>query len=66
MHQTKILILRILKTNGEQTAQQVSEAMGMRRETIHNSLVDLCRWGFASRRVIKESKKPQLIYWRIR
>lgn len=67
LHHGKILILRVLKAHGEQTSAQVSAHMpGLTVKAIHAALVELARWGYVSRRTIKESSTPQLIFWKAR
>jgi DNA-binding HxlR family transcriptional regulator len=67
LHPSKILILRALRQHGEQTSAQVSASMpGLTVKAIHAALVELARWGHVSRRTIKESSTPQLIFWKAR
>ena len=65
MHPTQTLILRILKKNGEQTAQQIcNEMSGMSVNNIRNALSNLLESGLVTKRLIKESSKPNLVYWK--
>ena len=65
MHPTQTLILRILKKNGEQTAQQIcNEMSGMSVNNIRNALSNLLESGLVTKRSIKESSKPNLVYWK--
>ena len=67
LHPGKILILRVLRQHGEQTAAQVSANMpGLTVKAVRAALVELARWGHVSRRTIKESSTPQLIFWKAR
>ena len=61
---TKILILRVLEKDGEQTVQQICEAMGMKRATVYAALV-LLRDLKLVRRSIRDGAN-KLNYWRIR